>query len=303
MAASGWSSSRSTKPSERCRGERQERAQGLRQHRRIGLAGERPQAEERLARRVVRIGESPRGAHSRGRLGIGEQLRDLDQRVGTSDAHETEGAHASQLRGRVLAATEHRLQLAMTHAAAEDRRRILAELVQRPRHPDLRATARIRLHGIHQKPVERRGRVGDEHPQAELAAHLCRLRDDVRRPRAQRLAERVDRPGRHRLPAQRADGRERVLERARPRHAAGVYATTAAGVSTARMRAAVLEAIRKPLVVRDMPDPTCLPNGAIIRVEANGICRTDWHLWTGDWTLGRHRAPAARGCSATSSAA
>src|SRR5262249_43551727 len=37
-------------------------------------------------------------------------------------------------------------------------------------------------------------------------------------------------------------------------------------------------------VVRDMPDPQCPPNGAIVRVEANGICRTDWHLWTGDWT-------------------
>jgi D-arabinose 1-dehydrogenase-like Zn-dependent alcohol dehydrogenase len=50
------------------------------------------------------------------------------------------------------------------------------------------------------------------------------------------------------------------------------------------MRAAVLEAIRQPLAVRDMPDPQCPPNGAIIRVEANGICRTDWHLWTGDWS-------------------
>jgi D-arabinose 1-dehydrogenase-like Zn-dependent alcohol dehydrogenase len=50
------------------------------------------------------------------------------------------------------------------------------------------------------------------------------------------------------------------------------------------MRAAVLEAIRKPLAVRDMPDPQCPVNGAIIRVEANGICRTDWHLWTGDWS-------------------
>jgi D-arabinose 1-dehydrogenase-like Zn-dependent alcohol dehydrogenase len=50
------------------------------------------------------------------------------------------------------------------------------------------------------------------------------------------------------------------------------------------MRAAVFEGIRQPLVVRDMPDPTLLPDGAIIRVEANGICRTDWHLWTGDWT-------------------
>jgi D-arabinose 1-dehydrogenase-like Zn-dependent alcohol dehydrogenase len=50
------------------------------------------------------------------------------------------------------------------------------------------------------------------------------------------------------------------------------------------MRAAVFEGIRKPLVVREMPDPSPAPDGAVIRVEANGICRTDWHLWTGDWT-------------------
>jgi D-arabinose 1-dehydrogenase-like Zn-dependent alcohol dehydrogenase len=50
------------------------------------------------------------------------------------------------------------------------------------------------------------------------------------------------------------------------------------------MRAAVFEGVRKPLVVRDMPDPSPAPDGAVIRVEANGICRTDWHLWTGDWT-------------------
>ena len=51
------------------------------------------------------------------------------------------------------------------------------------------------------------------------------------------------------------------------------------------MRAAVMEGIRKPLVVRDMPDPSPAPNGAVVRVEANGICRTDWHLWTGDWSM------------------
>jgi alcohol dehydrogenase len=50
------------------------------------------------------------------------------------------------------------------------------------------------------------------------------------------------------------------------------------------MRAAVMEGVRKPLVVREMPDPTPAPNGVVIRVEANGICRSDWHLWTGDWT-------------------
>jgi D-arabinose 1-dehydrogenase-like Zn-dependent alcohol dehydrogenase len=50
------------------------------------------------------------------------------------------------------------------------------------------------------------------------------------------------------------------------------------------MRAAVMEGLRRPLVVKDVPDPTLDPNGVILRVEANGICRTDWHLWTGDWT-------------------
>lgn len=50
------------------------------------------------------------------------------------------------------------------------------------------------------------------------------------------------------------------------------------------MRAAVIEELNKPLVVRDVPDPECPPDGAIVRVGANGICRTDWHLWTGDWT-------------------
>jgi D-arabinose 1-dehydrogenase-like Zn-dependent alcohol dehydrogenase len=50
------------------------------------------------------------------------------------------------------------------------------------------------------------------------------------------------------------------------------------------MRAAVMEGVRAPLVVRDMPDPTPPPHGVLLRVEANGICRTDWHLWTGDWS-------------------
>ena len=50
------------------------------------------------------------------------------------------------------------------------------------------------------------------------------------------------------------------------------------------MRAAVMEGVRKPLVVQNVADPKPAPTGAIIRVEANGICRSDWHVWTGDWT-------------------
>lgn len=50
------------------------------------------------------------------------------------------------------------------------------------------------------------------------------------------------------------------------------------------MRAAVFEATKKPLVVKEVPDPECAPTSALIQVEANGICRSDWHAWSGDWT-------------------
>ena len=49
------------------------------------------------------------------------------------------------------------------------------------------------------------------------------------------------------------------------------------------MKAAVMEAVRKPLVVQDVQDPKCPPNGVIIRAEAEGVCRSDWHAWSGDW--------------------
>ena len=49
------------------------------------------------------------------------------------------------------------------------------------------------------------------------------------------------------------------------------------------MRAAVMEGVRKPLVVQDVPDPECPRHGAVVRVEANGVCRSDWHGWVGDW--------------------
>lgn len=50
------------------------------------------------------------------------------------------------------------------------------------------------------------------------------------------------------------------------------------------MRAAVLEVLNRPLAVRELPDPALQPAGAVVRVEACGICRSDWHLWKGDWT-------------------
>ena len=50
------------------------------------------------------------------------------------------------------------------------------------------------------------------------------------------------------------------------------------------MRAAVMEGVRQPLRVGTVPDPECPAHGAVVRVEANGVCRSDWHAWVGDWT-------------------
>jgi propanol-preferring alcohol dehydrogenase len=50
------------------------------------------------------------------------------------------------------------------------------------------------------------------------------------------------------------------------------------------MKAAVMTGVGSPLVIKDVPDPVPGPADAIIRVEACGVCRSDWHLWVGDWT-------------------
>ena len=49
------------------------------------------------------------------------------------------------------------------------------------------------------------------------------------------------------------------------------------------MRAAQIVAHREPLVVGEVPDPKCEAAGVVVRVEANGMCRSDWHTWNGDW--------------------
>lgn len=47
------------------------------------------------------------------------------------------------------------------------------------------------------------------------------------------------------------------------------------------MRAARLTAWREPLVLSDLPDPAPPEGGVVLRVLACGICRSDWHAWTG----------------------
>jgi len=47
------------------------------------------------------------------------------------------------------------------------------------------------------------------------------------------------------------------------------------------MRAALYETFEGPITIQDLPDPTTPSDGVVIRVEATGICRSDWHGWMG----------------------
>lgn len=48
------------------------------------------------------------------------------------------------------------------------------------------------------------------------------------------------------------------------------------------MRAAVLKGFRQDLAIEDVPTPACPADGVVLRVLACGICRSDWHGWTGE---------------------
>jgi len=47
------------------------------------------------------------------------------------------------------------------------------------------------------------------------------------------------------------------------------------------MKAAVYETFGEPLAIQDVPHPIPEDDGVVIRVEATGICRSDWHGWMG----------------------
>jgi alcohol dehydrogenase len=47
------------------------------------------------------------------------------------------------------------------------------------------------------------------------------------------------------------------------------------------MKAAVFDAFGEPITIKDVPDPPVPTDGVVIRVEATGICRSDWHGWMG----------------------
>lgn len=47
------------------------------------------------------------------------------------------------------------------------------------------------------------------------------------------------------------------------------------------MRAVVVDAVRAVPEVREVPDPEPPDGGVVVRVEATGLCRSDWHAWAG----------------------
>ncbi|MFD4522410.1 zinc-dependent alcohol dehydrogenase family protein [Streptomyces sp. NPDC058470] len=47
------------------------------------------------------------------------------------------------------------------------------------------------------------------------------------------------------------------------------------------MRAVVFERYGKPAEVREVADPAPAEHGVVVRVEATGLCRSDWHGWMG----------------------
>ncbi|MGB0384244.1 MAG: zinc-dependent alcohol dehydrogenase family protein [Ardenticatenaceae bacterium] len=47
------------------------------------------------------------------------------------------------------------------------------------------------------------------------------------------------------------------------------------------MKAAVYEQFAQPLTIQEVADPMGYDDGVVIRVMANGICRSDWHGWMG----------------------
>ena len=47
------------------------------------------------------------------------------------------------------------------------------------------------------------------------------------------------------------------------------------------MKAVVFEQFFTPPTIQQVPDPTPEPHGVVVKVMANGVCRSDWHGWMG----------------------
>ena len=51
------------------------------------------------------------------------------------------------------------------------------------------------------------------------------------------------------------------------------------------MKAAVVEQLGQPLVLREVPVPVPGPGQILVRTEACGVCHTDLHAARGDWPV------------------
>ena len=47
------------------------------------------------------------------------------------------------------------------------------------------------------------------------------------------------------------------------------------------MRAAVYETFKGPITIQNIKDPTPKSEGVVVKVNATGLCRSDWHGWVG----------------------
>jgi len=47
------------------------------------------------------------------------------------------------------------------------------------------------------------------------------------------------------------------------------------------MHAAIFHEFQGPIAVETVPDPTPPADGVVMKVMANGVCRSDWHAWMG----------------------
>jgi alcohol dehydrogenase len=47
------------------------------------------------------------------------------------------------------------------------------------------------------------------------------------------------------------------------------------------MKAVLYEAFSQPPKLTNVPDPAPEAHGVVVRVEATGVCRSDWHCWVG----------------------
>ncbi|EMA57233.1 zinc-dependent alcohol dehydrogenase family protein [Halorubrum lipolyticum] len=57
------------------------------------------------------------------------------------------------------------------------------------------------------------------------------------------------------------------------------------------MRAAILREHGEPLAIREVPEPEPDRDGAVVRVAACGVCRSDWHAWAGHGEWADDRVP------------